>query len=889
MDYPTDRPRGNEISSRDYPTVRPRANEIQSRDYPTDRARGSEMPDSSSRDFADRPRGHSQEMPGSRQGEAERPDYWADRQRGESRPDSYQQRHQYDDMRPQPMDLDRSASRDPDPSYSRSTPDDSGPSYNKYKAPAQVHQAPPQPVPTFSQGYPSSGPRMENVTAGRSIPEESRSHRDAPLYKDGPKPVRAHNDSRYSSQRRPSEPPFPERIEREEPNRRRDREEGPPPKPRPPPGPPDNLVKDLSNNDRKAWYRLMADTLFADSRPGEWASFIENTGYVKTKNEACSDLARDSSFATAWNLHAKGDLGLNGLRDVAVSTVRRIRKEAQERVAARQREKEQRQLLEREQREMEARQNSGGGGFYDQQPQHSMPNQGGPPRMQDDFSHPSQGPSFRNESFETQQRRPDFRQEDHHRDSQRYDQRQEFSGQQQQHQSQRCGDPSQERAGDFSSQDGFSPQPNNFRPAPHGVAGAGRGRGRGVKRPLMDVQTSNDFVPSFVKPKRGSWGQSPANAGQRPGPAASAPGPSGFSKAPAAAAEPKSGGSAPAFSHESPKKDNVATGAKPGGKDPGESPTGKVFQRLGPKLPVADRLGPTEPGPSKLSKSNRETPGSSVGNKDDPASASPGKTKKTKPTRIDKELWAKHYLPKCPHCTIKPKDYEAYAAHLQGDTHKEAMTLMGKSLTQRLTTIRVRQRQEQQRINQSMSDEYGNICDAFGQFRKPIHCKLCKLMYFQDREEHDRSKFHNDIVAFLHRKCRTCDLEFKAPMVYFHHMSSTLHLQHIFEKIEDRNERKTIKKPGGEKADGKINDGKANEKTDNKADEKAEKKSEDKADEKTKGKSVEKDQEDEEEMEVDLDKHASVVELVEVEDIEEEEEQKREEVGEAGDKKKEET
>merc|ERR1719376_544829 len=163
-DYPTDRPRGNEMPSRDYPTDRARGNEIPSRDYPTDRARGSEMPDSSSRDFADRPRGHSQEMPGSRQGEAERPDYWADRQRGESRPDSYQQRHQYDDMRPQPMDLDRSASRDPDPSYSRSTPDDSGPSYNKYKAPAQVHQAPPQPVPTFSQGYPSSGPRMENVT-----------------------------------------------------------------------------------------------------------------------------------------------------------------------------------------------------------------------------------------------------------------------------------------------------------------------------------------------------------------------------------------------------------------------------------------------------------------------------------------------------------------------------------------------------------------------------------------------------------------------------------------------------------------------------------------------------------------------------------------------------
>merc|ERR1719376_877507 len=115
-DYPTDRPRGNEIPNRDYPTDRARANEIQSRDYPTDRARGSEMPGSSSRDFADRPRGHSQEMPGSRQGEAERPDYWADRQRGESsRPDSYQQGRQYDDMRPQPMDLDRSASRDPDP------------------------------------------------------------------------------------------------------------------------------------------------------------------------------------------------------------------------------------------------------------------------------------------------------------------------------------------------------------------------------------------------------------------------------------------------------------------------------------------------------------------------------------------------------------------------------------------------------------------------------------------------------------------------------------------------------------------------------------------------------------------------------------------------------
>merc|ERR1719376_1755703 len=71
-DYPTDRARGNEIPNRDYPTDRSRANEIQSRDYPTDRARGSEMPGSSSRDFADRPRGHSQEMPGSRQGEAER-------------------------------------------------------------------------------------------------------------------------------------------------------------------------------------------------------------------------------------------------------------------------------------------------------------------------------------------------------------------------------------------------------------------------------------------------------------------------------------------------------------------------------------------------------------------------------------------------------------------------------------------------------------------------------------------------------------------------------------------------------------------------------------------------------------------------------------------------
>lgn len=59
----------------------------------------------------------------------------------------------------------------------------------------------------------------------------------------------------------------------------------------------------------------------------------------------------------------------------------------------------------------------------------------------------------------------------------------------------------------------------------------------------------------------------------------------------------------------------------------------------------------------------------------------------------------------------------------------------------------------------------------------PSYCRVCKLVFHQNRDDHNASEMHHLISKFLSPTCEICDTQFFSPMAYERHIGSLAHIK----------------------------------------------------------------------------------------------------------------
>ncbi|XP_055702553.1 zinc finger protein on ecdysone puffs-like isoform X2 [Phlebotomus papatasi] len=123
----------------------------------------------------------------------------------------------------------------------------------------------------------------------------------------------------------------------------------------------------------------------------------------------------------------------------------------------------------------------------------------------------------------------------------------------------------------------------------------------------------------------------------------------------------------------------------------------------------------------------------------------------------------------CIHCSSKFLTFKAYSRHLYGGAHRATMFRLSRDLKEKLTSMRVTQRNEQRELEMNLTEDEINT--------RPHYCLLCRLSYRQEKTVHQNSEGHKSMRRFLLPYCGTCKLSFKSPMLYETHRCSLDHIK----------------------------------------------------------------------------------------------------------------
>ncbi|XP_050300895.1 uncharacterized protein LOC126739311 [Anthonomus grandis grandis] len=138
------------------------------------------------------------------------------------------------------------------------------------------------------------------------------------------------------------------------------------------------------------------------------------------------------------------------------------------------------------------------------------------------------------------------------------------------------------------------------------------------------------------------------------------------------------------------------------------------------------------------------------------------KTKKT-PEKPEK----KFIVLRCPRCNVKAPTFRSYEIHLQTGSHLFNM----RKVASKHRTILAQMRNAQRLAQNELEKSGEGITDH------TVFCPLCKLNYKQERAVHQGTAAHKNMRKFLMPSCKVCDVTFKSPMVYEHHLCSIDHLK----------------------------------------------------------------------------------------------------------------
>lgn len=97
------------------------------------------------------------------------------------------------------------------------------------------------------------------------------------------------------------------------------------------------------------------------------------------------------------------------------------------------------------------------------------------------------------------------------------------------------------------------------------------------------------------------------------------------------------------------------------------------------------------------------------------------------------------------------------------------MFRLSRDLKEKLTSMRVTQRNEQRELEMNLTEDEINT--------RPHYCLLCRLSYRQEKTVHQNSEGHKSMRRFLLPYCGTCKLSFKSPMLYETHRCSLDHIK----------------------------------------------------------------------------------------------------------------
>jgi hypothetical protein len=107
----------------------------------------------------------------------------------------------------------------------------------------------------------------------------------------------------------------------------------------------------------------------------------------------------------------------------------------------------------------------------------------------------------------------------------------------------------------------------------------------------------------------------------------------------------------------------------------------------------------------------------------------------------------------CRHCGFKTSDGSAYKTHLATQGHTASLRGLKMKLANKIGLIRNTQRRSQNRLTKQMEID-GSIFDEQGERKPTLFCKLCKLIFSQDRQLHNESVEHKAIYQFLNPNCQ---------------------------------------------------------------------------------------------------------------------------------------